>query len=301
MNSETVTRTGTRPGRSKRKARRRGTLATFAGPGFVWLLLFILIPYAGILVYSFFRTDGVDLIPAFELMNIERVFTDEVVRIVFLRTLWIALAVTALTFIFALPLAYYAAFYVRRKYLFVFLVVIPMWVSYIIRLYAWRLMLGQDGVVNKGLTGLGIIDEPLSALLFSPWAVVLTLTYVYFPFMFVSLFSVMEGLDRSQLKAAADLYASPVRRFFSVTLPLTKPGIAAGIMLVFPLTFGDYIAPSLVGGPDGQMFGNLIQNQFGTTFNYPFGSALALTLLIVVLVAIAFLERWRRVEEVKVF
>lgn len=281
--------------------RRLGPLSVFAGPGTAWLLLFVLIPYAGILVFSFYQTDMVELIPAFDLANLERVFTDEVVRTVFLRTLGIALAVTALTFVFALPLAYYAAFYVKRKHLFVFLIVVPMWVSYIVRLYSWRLMLGEDGVVNGALTGIGIIGEPLTFLLFSPSAVILTLTYVYFPFMFVALFSVMEGLDRSHLRAASDLYASPWRRFFRVTLPLTRPGIAAGVMLVFPLAFGDYIAPGLVGGPDGQMFGNLIQNQFGTAFNYPFGAALALVLLVVVLGAVALLERWRKVEDVRIY
>ena len=288
-------------GRRGRWARRLGPLAIFAGPGLAWLVLFIVIPYGGILVYSFWRTDFVELIPALEFSNLERVFTDSVVRTVFLRTLLIALAVTGLAFLLAVPLAYYAAFHVKRKHLFVFLIVVPMWVSYIVRLYSWRLMLGEDGVVNKALTGIGVIDQPLSFLLFSPWAVVLTLTYVYFPFMFVALFSVMEGIDRSQLRAAADLYASPVRRFLRVTLPLTKPGIAAGVMLVFPLAFGDYIAPGLVGGPDGQMFANLIQNQFGTTFNYPFGAALALLLLVFVLAVVGLLERWRRTEEVRIY
>lgn len=302
----TAVQSSTQPpkGGGKRRAdwgRRLGPLSIFAGPGLAWLLLFILIPYGGILVYSFYTTDQVELIPAFELASLERVFTDDVVRTVFLRTLLIALAVTALTFLIALPLAYYAAFYVRRKYLFVFLIVLPMWVSYIVRLYSWRLMLGEDGLVNKGLTGIGIIDQPLSFLLFSPTAVILTLTYVYLPFMFVSLFAALEGIDRNQLRAASDLYASPWRRFTRVTLPLMKPGIAAGIMLVFPLAFGDYIAPGLVGGPDGQMFGNLIQTQFGTTFNYPFGAALALVLLIVVLTAVALLERWRRIEDVRIY
>lgn len=282
-------------------ARRFGPLSIFAGPGLAWLVLFILVPYGGILVYSFYTTDMVDLIPAFELGNLERVFTDGVVRTVFVRTLLIALAVTALTFLIALPLAYYATFYVRRKYLFVFAIVAPMWVSYIVRLYSWRLMLGEDGVVNQALTGIGVVDKPLSFLLFSPTAVILTLTYVYLPFMFVSLFAALEGIDRNQLRAASDLYASPWRRFLQVTLPLTKPGIAAGVMLVFPLAFGDYIAPGLVGGPNGQMFGNLIQNQFGTTFNYPFGAALALILLIVVLAAVALLERWRHTEDVRVY
>jgi spermidine/putrescine transport system permease protein len=119
--------------------------------------------------------------------------------------------------------------------------------------------------------------------------------------MFVSLFTVLDGLDRGTLRAASDLYASPWRRFTRVTLPLAKPGIAAGVMLVFPLAFGDYIAPGLVGGTGGQMFANLVQNQFGTTFNYPFGAALAVLLLLIVMVVLWALERWRRVEDVRVF
>lgn len=283
-----------RPGRSR-------TLALFGGPGAVWLALFILIPYAGILVFSFWRTDFANLIPAFTLDNLHRALTDEVVRNVLLRTLWIALAVTAVTFVVAFPLAYLGAFYVKRKRLFVFLVVAPMWVSYIVRLYSWRLLLGSDGVLNKALIGAGVIDHPLEFLLFSPWAVILTLSYVYLPFMFISLFSVLDGIDKSLMRAAGDLYAAPARRFARVTIPLSKPGIAAGVMMVFPLAFGDYIAPGLVGGTGGQMFANLVQNQFGTTFNYPFGAALAVVLLAIVMAVLWLLERWRRVEDVRVF
>jgi spermidine/putrescine transport system permease protein len=287
--------------RARGRAARLLPLGTFAGPGALWLLLFVVIPYAGILVFSFWKTDQIDLIPAFTLSNLQRAVTDDVVHNVLLRTAWIAGAVTVLTFLLAFPLAYLGAFFVRRKALFVFLVVAPMWVSYIVRLYSWRLLLGEDGLVNEGLLAIGLIDAPLSFLLFSPWAVILTLTYVYMPFMFVSLFVVMDGLDRGVLRAASDLYASPWRRFTRVTLPLAKPGVAAGTMLVFPLAFGDYIAPGLVGGTGGQMFANLVQNQFGTTFNYPFGAALAVLLLVIVTVVLRILERWRGAEAVRAF
>jgi len=285
----------------RRRPRRGGTLALFAGPPVLWLLLFVIVPYSGILVFSFWKTDYVDLIPAFTWSNLDRLVTDPIVRTVALRSLWIALVVTAATFAISFPLAYLGAFHVKRKKLFVFLVIAPMWVSYIVRLYSWRLLLGDDGVINEGLRAVGLISRPIDALLFSPFAVVVTLTYVYMPFMFVSLFSVLEGLDERTLRAASDLYANPVKRFFAVTLPLTKPGIAAGVMFVFPLTFGDYIAPSLVGGTSSQMIANLIQNQFGVTFDWPFGAALALGLLAVVMSALWVLERWRNVEDVRVF
>jgi spermidine/putrescine transport system permease protein len=275
---------------------RRGPLAIFAGPGAIWLLLFIVVPYGGVLVFSLWKTDYVNLIPALTLDNLDRAVSDAVVHTVLLRTLLIALAVTALSFAIALPLAYVGAFYVKRKPLFVFCVVAPMFVSYIVRLYSWRLLLGDRGVVNRVVIDLGIIDKPLGFLLFSPWAVIITLTYVYMPFMFVSLFSVMEGLDRRLLHAAADLYATPWRRFTQVTLPLVRPGIAAGVMFVFPLAFGDYIAPSLVGGTRGQMLANLVQGQFGTTFDYPFGAALALMLLVIVMLVVTVLDRWRMRE-----
>jgi spermidine/putrescine transport system permease protein len=119
--------------------------------------------------------------------------------------------------------------------------------------------------------------------------------------MFISLYTVLDGMDRRVLRAAGDLYATPLRRFTAVTLPQLKPGVAAGVMFVFPLAFGDYIAPGLVGGTRGQMLANLVQNQFGTTFNYPFGAALALVLLAIVLAVVWILERWRPVEDVTVF
>jgi len=156
-------------------------------------------------------------------------------------------------------------------------------------------------VINKALQAVGLTSHPIGALLFSSFAVIVTLTYVYMPFMFVSLFTTLEGLDRRTLRAASDLYANPIRRFISVTLPLAKPGIAAGVMFVFPLTFGDYIAPNLVGGTSSQMVANLIQNEFGVTFDWPFGAALALGLLIVVMAVLWTLERWRNVEDVRVF
>jgi spermidine/putrescine transport system permease protein len=291
----------------RRRARRDGAgrrllpLAAFGAPGSLWLLLLVVVPYAGVLVFSFFRTDYVSLIPAFTFDNLHRAVSDGVVHTVLLRTLLISLTVTALTLLIALPLAYLGAFYVKRKPLFVFCVVAPMFVSYIVRLYSWRLLLGDNGVVNKLLQSLGIVDKPLGFLLFSPWAVIITLTYVYMPFMFVSLFSVMDGMDRKVLHAAADLYASPWRRFTRVTLPLIRPGIAAGVMFVFPLSFGDYIAPGLVGGTNGQMLANLVQNQFGTTFDYPFGAALAFMLLVIVMVVVWGLDRWRRVEDAVAF
>lgn len=274
----------------------------FLAPTVIWLLFFVVAPYAGILVFSFWRTDYVELIPAFTTENLARVLTDPVVRTVAVRTFWMAAVVTLSTFLLSLPLAYLGAFHVqRRKNLFVALVVAPMWVSYIVRVYSWRLVLGSDGVLNNILLGVRLIDRPLEFLLFSPYAVLITLTHIYLPFMFVSIFSVMDAMPRDLIRAAGDLYASPLRTFVRVVLPLSRPGIAAGIMFVFPLAFGDYITPTLVGGPTGMLVANLIQDQFGVTFNWPFGAALAAGLLLIVLLVVRILEQWHRVENLRVY
>lgn len=277
----------------------RGLLAGFLSPTLLWLLGFILAPYAIVFLYAIWRTDYVQIIRSPTLENLHRLVTDPVVRTVAFRSWLIALVVTLLSLALTFPLAYLAAFHINRKKVFVFAVILPMWVSYIVRAYAWRIILGEQGVLNEFLRTFGLVDRPVSAFLFSPVAVVITLTHVYMAFMFVPLYSVLEGLPRNVLRAAGDLYANPLKRFLKVTLPLARPGIAAGVMFVFPLTFGDYIAPSLVGGPEGVMIANIVQSQFGTTFNWPFGAAIVAGLLTTVLAIIWLMERWRRVEDVR--
>lgn len=273
-------------------------VALFAAPATVWVIAFILLPYVAILLYSVWRTDYVEVIrsPTFE--NLERLLTDEVVRKVALRSLWIGVVVSLACVVLVYPLAYLAAFRVQRKALFVFAVVLPMWVSYIVRAYSWRIILGEHGILNGFLQAVGLVHRPIGAFLFSPLAVVITLTHVYLAFAFVPIYSVLDGLPRSILRAASDLYADPIRRFLRVTLPLSAPGVAAAVMFVFPLSFGDYIAPTLVGGPDGVMIANLVQNQFGVTFDWPYGAAIVLGILGVVLVVVRAMERWRPVEQV---
>lgn len=287
------------PAVPSRRRSHHGLLAGFLSPALAWLIAFILAPYAIVFLYSIWSTDYVDIIKTPTFDNLQRLATDEVVRSVAFRSLLIAAVVTATSLLLTFPLAYLAAFHVKNKKVFVFAVILPMWVSYIVRAYAWRIILGERGILNGFLQTVGLVDAPITAFLFSPIAVIITLTHVYMAFMFVPLYSVLEGMPKGVMKAAGDLYANPVRRFFSVTLPLSKPGVAAGVMFVFPLSFGDYIAPSLVGGPRGTMIANLVQTQFGTTFNWPFGAAIVLGLLTTVLLVIALMERWRKVEDVR--
>lgn len=277
----------------------RGLAVTiFAAPATTWVIAFIVLPYVTILLYAIWRTDYVEVIRSPTLANLERLLTDGVVRKVAARSLWIALAVTAACVALAYPLAYLAAFWARRKAAFVFAVVLPMWVSYIVRAYSWRIILGEHGILNGFLQAVGLVDRPIGAFLFSPLAVVVTLTHVYLAFAFVPIYSVLDALPQGLLRAAGDLYADPFRRFLRVTLPLSAPGLAAAVMFVFPLSFGDYIAPTLVGGPDGTMIANIVQNQFGVTFDWPYGAAIVLGILVVVLAVVRAMERWRPVEEV---
>jgi spermidine/putrescine transport system permease protein len=185
--------------------------------------------------------------------------------------------VTVATLAAAYPMAYFVAFRVTRgKFVWLLLLTIPFWTSYLLRVFAWRVILGYNGVINSGLTNLGLISEPLSFLLYNPAAVVITLAHAYAAFAILPLYVSLEKIDRSLLDAAADLGDGPVRRFLRVTLPLSLPGIVGAAVLIFVPTTGDYVTPSLVGGSDGVMIANIIQVQFGRVNNWPLGAALAI-------------------------
>jgi spermidine/putrescine transport system permease protein len=153
---------------------------------------------------------------------------------------------------------------------------IPFWTSYLLRVFAWKVILGFNGVINSGLLSLGLISQPLEFLLYNPTAVVITLAHTYAAFAILPIYVSLEKIDRSLLEAAADLGDGPIRRFLRVTLPLSLPGIIGAAVLIFVPTTGDYVTPTLVGGADGVMIANLIQVQFGRVNNWPLGAALAL-------------------------
>ncbi len=196
-------------------------------------------------------------------------------------------------------MAYYVAFHVhRRKLLWIILMTLPFWTSYLLRVFAWKVILGFNGVINSGLKIVGLIEQPLEFLLYSPTAVVITLAHAWAAFAILPIYVSLEKIDRSLLEAAADLGDGPVARFFRVTLPLSLPGIIAAMLLIFVPTVGDYVTPTLVGGPDGLMMANIIQAHFGKVNNWPMGAALAVGMMITVAV-IALLYIWvtRKVME----
>jgi spermidine/putrescine transport system permease protein len=170
----------------------------------------------------------------------------------------------------------------RRKLIWIILMTLPFWTSYLLRVFTWKIILGFNGAINSGLKGLGLIDQPLEFLLYSPSAVVITLTHAWAAFAILPIYVSLEKIDRSLLEAATDLGDGPVARFLRVTLPLSLPGVIAATVLIFVPTVGDYVTPALVGGPDGMMLANLIQAYFGKINNWPMGAALAISMMIAV-------------------
>lgn len=181
---------------------------------------------------------------------------------------------------FAYPVAYFLAFRAgRRAGLYLILILVPFWTSYLLRVMAWKLLLGSNGVINSALTGIGFIDEPLTALLYNRNTVMVALVYVWIPFAMLPILAVLGRIDVRLHDAAADLYASPFQQFRRVTLPLSLPGIAAAFLMVFIPTVGEYVTPLLVGGTAGIMYGNIIQDFFTRSANWPVGSALSVVML----------------------
>ena len=205
-------------------------------------------------------------------------------RALFARSLWISGAVTLATVCLAYPMAYFVAFHARRKFLWLVALTIPFWTSYLLRVFAWKIILGYGGVINSGLLRLHLIDQPLGFLLYNPFAVVVTLAHAWAAFAILPIYVSLEKIDRSLLEAASDLGDSALRRFLRITLPLSMPGAIGAAVLIFVPTTGDFVTPSLVGGPAGTMIANLIEVQFNAAGNWPLGAALSLVSMAIVAV-----------------
>lgn len=273
-------------------------------PALAVIGLFMLVPLGIIVAYSFLAPDpygGVEPVfsaGAYTQLLFERDFDDTLLfstttLLIFWRSLWLALASTSLSLVCALPVAYYISRQPEaRKNALLLLVTIPFWTNLLIRTYCWILILRDTGLINTWLQRAGLIDTPLT-LLYTNGAVLLGLVYSYLPFMVLPLYAALERLDPRLFEAAHDLYASAWRVFRRVTLPLALPGIVAGSALVFIPSLGAFVTPQLLGGGKNLMLGSLIQLQFSSARNWPFGAALALVLLSFVLLALLFYARSR--------
>ncbi len=250
-------------------------------PSLIFLAVLILVPFGILLVMSFWTASGFGFDTGFTTANYQKFFERPIYTALLNRSLFISGMVTVFTVLLCYPMAYYVAFHVHRhKMLWIVLMTLPFWTSYLLRVFAWKVVLGYEGVINSALMNTGLIEAPLEFLLYSQQAVIITLAHAWAAFAILPLYVSLEKIDKSLLEAATDLGDGPVRRFFRITLPLSLPGVISASLLIFIPTTGDYITPALLGGPDGAMIGNLIQKQFGPINNWPMGAALSIILML---------------------
>jgi spermidine/putrescine transport system permease protein len=261
-------------------------------PPLLWVGLFLLLPYGLMFAHSFWLVrDGV-IVHQWNLQNYAKLLQNPVYAVVLFRTARIAASVTVLSLLLGYPLAYFMSFRAGvRKHLLYQLVIVPLWVSYLVRGYAWKTILGSDGVLNGFLQYLHVTEAPVSFFLYSPFAVILTLTHIYTPFVFLPLYASLEHIPRHLIEASQDLGAGPRATFFRVILPLSLPGLLAGATFAFVLTVGDFLGPLLVGGPSSIMIANIVQSLFGTAYDWPLGAAIAVCILLFTVALLFLTER----------
>ncbi len=250
-------------------------------PALVTLLFLMVIPMAILLAYSFFRHIDIAVDePAFQFDNWAEFFTDSYYH----YGIWQTFRIAGLTTVICMVVGYIPAYYIantqfRPKWLLMLLLILPFWVSFIIRTLSWIHILGKEGIINAALLYFGIIDEPLR-MLYTEGSVILGLLHFLLPYMVINIYVSLEGIDKNLVSAARTLGCTPWQAFREVTLPLSVPGLAAGTLLVFVLAAGSYVTPLLLGGPDDFLFGNLIFDAMLEEVNWPLGATLSFVLLV---------------------
>jgi spermidine/putrescine transport system permease protein len=261
-------------------------------PPLLWVGVFLLLPYALMFAHSFWAVRDGTVVDQWNLNNYHTLFSKPVYLEVFLRTMGIAASVTLCSLLLGYPLAYYLSFYSgARKELLYQLVIVPLWVSYLVRGYAWKTILGSEGVLNGFLQYLHLTHEPVSFLLYSPFAVVLMLTHIYTPFVFLPIYAALEHIPRPLVEASQDLGAGSAQTFLRVIFPLSIPGLVAGATFAFVLSLGDFLAPLLVGGASSTMISNVVQSLFGAALDWPLGAAISVCIVIVIISLLFLTER----------
>lgn len=261
-------------------------------PPALWLLLFFILPLFIVLGYSFSTSDpSGGVIRVFTFENFTRVF-DKMYLLIFLRSFWYAFATTAITLAIAFPMAYYMAFTTETmKNIIMLAIILPFWTNFLIRMFAIMTLLGKSGLINSALTSLGLISDPL-LMMNNTFGMYVGFIYFNLPFMILPIFSSLDRMDISQLEASLDLGASRQQTFMKITLPYAMPGIVAGIVFSFIPTLGNFVIPEFLGGADNFMIGNVITSQYLKARNWPFGSAISMVLMFVVMVFISLYIRY---------
>ncbi len=259
---------------------------TVIAPPLLFACALLVVPILVVLAHSFWTQDFLRIDRTPTLRNYQIALTDPMYRTLLARSLGVSLTVSVITVMLAYPVAYFISFHGGRyKALWIFLITVPFWTSYLLRVMAWRVILGQQGVLNMGLLELGILSEPSPAFLYNLNAVVITLTHAWAVFALLPIYVSLEKVDRTLIEASRDLGCGPIRTFLRVTLPLTMPGVIAALLIVMIPTMGDYVTPRLVGGSEGMMIANAIQTQFGRAANWPLGAALSVLTMAAAVVA----------------
>lgn len=267
-------------------------------PALIWFFIFFILPLSIIFIYSF-TTDylfaGKQV--TFTLGNFLIIFQKKHYLIILLRSLKISLITTIFSIIFSYPIAYFLAKKTRFDKALIIMLMIPFWINYLIRIFAWKLILSENGIINQMLAGLHIIQEPLK-MLYSQTAVILGLIYTYTPMMVLPLYVTILKIDDSLVEAARDLGASPIQAFFDVTFKLSFTGIFAGTLLVFIPALGSFAIPIVLGGTDSVMIGNMIENQFYHVGDWNFGSAFTISLAVLSIVLVLFYSKIFGIESI---
>lgn len=276
----------------------RGRITILMTPSALILLVLFLLPL-GVMALFTFRLGSFG--PESEIFTLEH-YRSFILNLSLHQLLWrsivLAFWVSLYSIVLAYPIAYFLAFQAGRMRLTLLtIIIVPAWVSYLLRVLSWKVILGSTGALSSFLQWIGLANESVPVLIYSPSAVVVTLVYVWVPFVALPIFAALERIDRPLLEAAADLGATGWRTFWRITFPLSLPGVIAGFLFVFIPTVGEYVTPSLVGGTRGLMYGNLIWSQFLAALNWPMGSLMSLAMLIVVLIPIFIVSRFVRLSE----
>jgi len=267
--------------------RKTRTALLLASPSIAWLLLFVALPCAFMVVMSFLTTTIFGIQFKFTWINFERLIQSPLYGILLFKTFRIAIVTTMTTLVMAYPIAVFLS---RQrgmlKNVLLLLLFLPFWIGYVVRTFAWLPILGRAGLINLTLLHLGLIQQPIEWLLYSEFTVYLGLVYVYLLFMVLPIYLALDRIDHSFFEAAYDLGATRWKVFTRVTLPLSKPGVLSGSIMVFLLTLGAFVTPALLGGASGIMYSNVIATQFFADNNWSFGSALSTVMTVVVILSL---------------
>lgn len=274
-------------------------LTLFIGPSALWLLLLFVLPMGAMALFTFRAGSFGAEREIFTLEHYRDFLGQRSYHLLLWRSTWMSLWVAILSIVLAYPVAHYLVFRAGdRRILYLLVLMAPGWISFLLRIFAWKVILGSGGALNSLLLWSGAIQEETPILLYSPLAVIVVLVYVWIPFAALPIFASLQRIDNSLLEAAADLGSPDWETFLRVVLPLSLPGVGAAFFLVFIPTLGEYVTPLLVGGVNGIMYGNVIQGQFSRALNWPLGSLLSLVMLLVVLPIMLLFSRLVRLEEI---